>query len=76
MIITEQLEHNRELRYSDKNVYIKQLETGLEYESAVDVTPCKYTYEETDRKIILLEDATEEDYKNALREVGVLNEKI
>jgi hypothetical protein len=27
---------------------IKQVETGALYEDAVDVIPCKYTYEETD----------------------------
>lgn len=36
---------------SDKGVYIRQVETGREYSSAVDVIPCKYTYEETDRVI-------------------------
>ena len=27
---------------------IKQIETGNLYEDAMDVIPCKYTYEETD----------------------------
>ena len=36
---------------SDKGFYIRQVETGREYSSAVDVIPCKYTYEETDRVI-------------------------
>ena len=36
---------------SDSGVYIRQVETGREYASAVDVIPCRYTYEETDRVI-------------------------
>ncbi len=37
--------------YSDKGVYIRQIETGIEYIVAIDVMPCRYTYEETDRLI-------------------------
>ena len=36
---------------SDANKYIRQLETGVEYVSAVDVIPCRYNYEETEREI-------------------------
>lgn len=36
---------------SDRGVYLRQVETGREYSSAVDILPCKYTYEETDRAI-------------------------
>lgn len=36
---------------SDSGKYIRQVETGIEYESAVDVLPCRYTYEETDRDV-------------------------
>ena len=36
---------------SDSGVYIRQVETGREYASAVDVIPCRYTYVETDRVI-------------------------
>ena len=36
---------------SDSNKFIRQVETGIEYASAVDVIPCRYTYEETDREI-------------------------
>ena len=36
---------------SDNNKFIRQVETGVEYVSAVDVIPCKYTYEETDKDI-------------------------
>lgn len=63
--------------YSDANKYIKQLETGIEYEEAIDVGNengnIKYTYEETDRDIEILEEdmATEEDYLEALSKLGV-----
>ena len=36
---------------SDAGKYIRQVETGREYSSAVDVIPCKYSYEETEREI-------------------------
>ena len=36
---------------SDAGKYIRQVETGREYASAVDVVPCKYTYEETEKNI-------------------------
>lgn len=49
MIIVELVDdETRERRYSDQNVMIRQIETGALYEDAVDVIPCKYTYEETD----------------------------
>ena len=31
--------------------YIKQVETGIEYDEAIDVIPCRYTYSVTDKKI-------------------------
>ena len=45
--------------YSTENKYIKQVETGLEYDEAVDIgekvgeeyKPTKYTYVETDKEI-------------------------
>ena len=36
---------------SDSNKFIRQVETGIEYASAVDVIPCRYTYEETEKDI-------------------------
>ena len=39
------------LHKSDDNKFIRQVETGGKYASAVDVIPCKYTYEETDEEI-------------------------
>ena len=44
--------------YSTENKYIKQVETGREYDEAVDIgvyengyKPLKYTYVETDKEI-------------------------
>ena len=36
---------------SDAGKYIRQVETGRDYSSAVDVIPCRFTYEESDREI-------------------------
>lgn len=62
--------------YSDTNKFIKQIETGIEYAEAIDVADSdgniRYTYEETDRNIEIIEDmATEEDYLEALAKLGV-----
>lgn len=62
MIIVETVdEGTREKRYSDKDVMIRQIETGNLYEDAMDVIPCKYTYEETDIPIEHHEEPTEEN---------------
>ena len=37
--------------YSDKNLYIKQQPTGIEYAEAIDVESAPYTYVETDKPI-------------------------
>lgn len=34
--------------YSDEGFLIRQIETGALYGEAVDLRPCRYTYEETD----------------------------
>ncbi len=36
---------------SDTGKIIRQVETGREYSSAVDVIPCRYTYEETEKDV-------------------------
>ncbi len=54
MVISENIEVNgRQLirHKSDRGKMILQVETGKEYVSAVDVIPCIYTYEETERDI-------------------------
>lgn len=49
MIIVELVDDDtRERRYSDKKMKLRQIETQVLYDDAVDVIPCKYTYEETD----------------------------
>lgn len=42
---------NRVRHYSNAGFKIRQIETGTLYDDAVDVLPCKYTYEETDEPI-------------------------
>lgn len=57
--------------YSDENFRIRQVETGHIYDTAVDVLPCRYTYEETDEPIEPMSDeATVEDYESALERFG------
>lgn len=51
MIIEEMLNENLVKHYSDQGVYIRQIETGIEYAEAIDVVPCRYTYTETDNVI-------------------------
>ena len=38
--------------YSDQDMMIRQIETDILYEEAVDYVPCRYTYEETDEPIV------------------------
>ncbi len=59
MLQTELLKDGTLIRhYSDEGMMLKQVETGTEYSEAVDVVPCKYTYEETDKPI---EEVTEQE---------------
>ena len=49
MIQTELLNDGKLIRhYSDENMMLLQVETGSLYGEAVDVVPCRFTYEETD----------------------------
>ena len=49
MIIEEYVEGGDRIRhYSDAGFVIRQVETGIDYEDAVDIVPCPYTYVETD----------------------------
>lgn len=62
--------------YSDGGFYILQNETGIKYSEAVDVKGAPYTYSETDELIETESEATEQDYLEALNELGVeLNEE-
>lgn len=49
MIVQEKIAHLIKT-YSDKGLKIRQVETGIVYEDAIDI-PGKYTYEETDELI-------------------------
>lgn len=48
MIIQELTANNLAHTYSNKGMKIKQIETDIIYDEAIDATPCRYTYEETD----------------------------
>lgn len=50
MVIEEILNERLVKHYSDKGVTLLQVETGIEYDEAVDVIPCRYTYKETDKQ--------------------------
>lgn len=47
MVKTEILQDGKLIRhYSDEGKALVQLETGVVYDEAVDVIPCRYTYQE------------------------------
>lgn len=54
--------------YSDKGMQIRKVGTDEVYDEAIDIENAPYTYEETDMPT---DDATEADYQDALREMGV-----
>lgn len=76
MIRTEKV-GERIRHYSDGGFQLRQVETGILYDEAVDVVPVRYTYEETDLPIETdeaaddPETAVEADYLAALRDLGV-----
>ena len=49
--------------YSDAGMMIRQVETGNLYDEAVDVQPCRYSYEETDTPVPDTELSAEEALK-------------
>lgn len=52
MIQTELLKDGTLIRhYSDKEMKLLQVETDIMYDEAIDIVPCRYTYEETDKPI-------------------------
>ena len=52
MILTEYLNDGTLIKhYSDKNVMLLQVETGVKYAEPIDVVPCRYTYTETTEPI-------------------------
>ena len=65
--------------YSDAGKMILQVETGVTYAEAIDVENAPYTYTETDEPtgetVADPNEATEQDYINALAELGVTDEE-
>ena len=58
--------------YSDSNLKIRKVGTEEIYDEAIDVENAPFTYEETDIPVDSeYGEATESDYQNALREMGV-----
>ena len=52
MLKSELIENGERIHHwSDADLKIRQIETGIIYEDAVDNVPCRYTYEETDEPI-------------------------
>ena len=51
MIVEEVLNERLVRHYSNKGVKVKQVETGIVYDEAIDLIPCKYTYEETNQQL-------------------------
>lgn len=52
MIQTELLNNGTLIKhYSDAGMLLLQVETGAKYGEAVDVVPCRYTYEETNEPV-------------------------
>ena len=52
MIQKELLKNGALIRhYSNIGMKLLQVETGIEYDEAIDIVPCQYTYEETNKRI-------------------------
>lgn len=45
--------------YSDENYKIRQVETGVIYDEAIDIEGAEYTYKETEEKIEISEEMEE-----------------
>lgn len=51
MIKTELLKDGTLIRhYSDSGMKLLQVESGIVYNEAIDIVPCRYTYEETEQE--------------------------
>ena len=48
MIVKETISEKLVRHYSDEGRPIRQIETGVIYNEAVDVVPCRFTYEEVE----------------------------
>lgn len=70
MVITEYFKTRKDgvklyRTYSDKNYKILQVETGIQYDEAIDIENAPYTYEETDVLVKMV--YKEEQYAEAAR---------
>lgn len=64
MIKFEYIENGERIHhYSDEGYKIRQIETDIIYDDAIDVLPCKWTYEETDIPIEKEEPEDDNDQK-------------
>ena len=63
MVCSEIIDNMVVRHYSDKDMMLRQVETGTLWVDAVDVLPCRFTYEETDMPIE--EEASLEDKAEA-----------
>ena len=62
MIQTEFLNDGTLVKHcSDAGFMMLQVETGMMYGEAIDVVPCRYTYEETDVPVEVDEGEVEEE---------------
>lgn len=57
MVIKEVLQEKFVKHYSDRGMKLRQMETGVLYDEAVDMLPCRYTYEETDEMVVISEES-------------------
>lgn len=73
MLSTETMFDGRVRTYSDAGMYIRQAETDILYEDAVDPESENRIYTETDIPLPVPQggEATAEDYEAALAEMGV-----
>lgn len=68
MVIEQRISDTLVRHYSDAGLMIRQVETGVLYSDAVDVSPCRYTYEETDTQV----EKTAEDLQDAAQAAKIL----
>lgn len=68
MIVKQKINGTLVRHYSDSGMMILQVETGVLYSDAVDVSPCRYSYEETDTPV----EQTTEDLQDAAEAAKIL----
>ena len=66
MVREELIDGGERIRHwSDNGMKIRQNETGVLYDDAVDIVPCRYTYTETDEPVEPEDEPTIEDKAEA-----------